>query len=583
MATFVKSSLRRGQNALKAFGPIKVLFAGAVLLSVLIVLKTFFLSVSQVGSETEQTAAPPPFPVWVASGLSRIGQTDPPGPVFSINISGARGETVDAQVVVQAPASGLTKVNVSASALKGVSGATILPANITLYREYYISVAGTANYGGGSNRPLGAGTYPEPLIPFNDPESNSPLCGTKAVLKACDASVSAGRNQPYWIDISIPEAATNAPPGKYTGDITITSDQGKASIPVVLTVWDFQLPKQPSELSLWTLWSPGEGNTLTSLNQALMRNKVMGWYVEASSAAAGAASFGLNRSALIFSNSLAIQCDGTSKGLPQTNQINAMASKFPPTIKLDLYVADELNGCPKAYAALKTIGRRAHAANFNVRTILTTNTPDGKLVDEGDGRSAVDHWALLVSAEQWPALPFTAGGDLWSYTSCNTGAGNAPEWMIDYSPINERIQAGFLNWTQGATGILYYRADGWTAGNTIGSWNNLNVATCGGGLPRPGDGIFVYPPGPIASSEPAPGIRLKAIRDGIQDYEYAQMLSNLGQAGFAKSSLRPIASSWTNWTRDPSLLESARGQLGQKLSQIGVNSPTLTSKSQQIP
>jgi len=30
--------------------------------------------------------------------------------------------------------------------------------------------------------------------------------------------------------------------------------------------------------------------------------------------------------------------------------------------------------------------------------------------------------------------------------------------MVDYPPINERIQAGFLNFTQGATGLLYYRA-----------------------------------------------------------------------------------------------------------------------------
>jgi len=31
--------------------------------------------------------------------------------------------------------------------------------------------------------------------------------------------------------------------------------------------------------------------------------------------------------------------------------------------------------------------------------------------------------------------------------------------------------------------------------------------------------MFLYPPAPIASSESAPGIRLKAIRDGVQDYD----------------------------------------------------------------
>ena len=205
-----------------------------------------------------------------------------------------------------------------------------------------------------------------------------------------------------------------------------------------------------------------------------------------------------------------------------------------------------------------------------MKTLLTANAPDHNLFDEGDGRSAIDHWVLLDSAQRWPALPFTGGGDLWSYTSCNTGAGygNTPEWMVDYPPINERIQAGFLNWTQGATGILYYRADGWTSGNSIGSWYNLNTTACGGGLGRPGDGMFLYPPGPIASSEPAPGIRLKAIRDGIQDYEYAHMLKNLGQTTFVNSVLLPIAAGWSNWSHDPSSLESAREKLGQRLNQI---------------
>jgi len=82
------------------------------------------------------------------------------------------------------------------------------------------------------------------------------LCGSGAILKACNATVAAGQNQPYWIDISVPHGATNSPSGIYTGSISITADQGSATIPVTLTVWNFELPVQPSELSLWTLWSP---------------------------------------------------------------------------------------------------------------------------------------------------------------------------------------------------------------------------------------------------------------------------------------------------------------------------------------
>jgi len=497
-----------------------------------------------------------------------VGKTDAPGPTTSISLSGARGETVDAQVIVQAPSGGLTNVNVSASALTGPGGATIPASDITLYREYYLSVTGTANYGGGSNPPLGSGTYSEPLIPFNDPETGSPLCGTAATLKACNASVGAGHNQPYWIDISVPRGATNSPPGTYTGTISITSMQNTATIPVALTVWNFELPAEPSELSLWTLWPPAAGNTITTLAKALMRNKVMSWHDVAANTASDITDFGLNRSGLDGYYFVGIKCNGSYSNIPSTGQINIAAANFPAGLGLDLYVADEANDCPSAYTVLKAIGIAAHSANRSVKTMMTINAPDPNLFNEGDGRSAIDHWVLLDSVQQWPALPFTGGGDLWSYTSCNTGSGNTPEWMVDYPPINERIQAGFLNWTQGATGILYYRSDGWTAGNTIGSWNNVNAAGCSGGMSRPGDGIFLYPPAPIASTESAPGIRLKAIRDGIQDYEYAQILKNLGQVSLVNSILPPIATNWASWSHDPDALENARTQLGHLLNQL---------------
>ena len=523
---------------------------------------------STAATLTVNAAIPPTFTAWVASSLDRVGKTDAAGTTSSISLSGARGETVDTQIVVQGPSSGLTNVNVSASALTGPGGATIPASDITLYREYYISVTGTANYGGGSNPPLGSGTYPEPLIPFNDPETGTSLCTSAAALKACNASVSAGQNQPYWIDISVPHGATNSPSGTYTAIISITADQGTVTIPVTLNAWNFELPEQPSELSEWTLWNPASGNTTTTLDQALMSNKVMGRYDVAANSASDMTSFGLNRSGLDGYYFIGIQCNGSFSSLPSTSQINTAAANFPAGLGLDFYVADELNGCSGAYSALKTMGTNAHAANRSVKTLMTTNAPDSNLFNEGDGRSAIDHWVLLDAMQQWPSLPYTGGGDLWSYASCNTGFGNTPAWMVDYPPINERIQAGFLNWTQGATGLLYWRADGWTAGNAIGSWNNVDTTGCGGGMGRPGDGIFVYPPAPIASSESAPGIRLKAIRDGIQDYEYAQILKNVGQVPFLNSVIQPIATSWSNWNHSPSALESARQQLGQLLHQL---------------
>jgi hypothetical protein len=86
--------------------------------------------------------------------------------------------------------------------------------------------------------------------------------------------------------------------------------------------------------------------------------------------------------------------------------------------------------------------------------------------------------------------------------------------------------------------------------------------------------MLLYPPSPIGSSESAPGIRLKAIRDGVQDYEYAQILYNLGYGSFVSSTLQPIAGSWNAcgsspcWSQDPTALENARIQLGQQIDQL---------------
>jgi hypothetical protein len=553
--------------------------------AVLVVLTIF------VGAGLASGQALPPsqaFSVWVSPRLARVGQTDAPGATTTINLYSGRGETVATQVVVQGPSGGLTNVNVSASPLTGPDGATFAASNITLYREYYITVTRTQGVPqGGSNQPEGSGTsgtYAEPLIPFNDPQPpGSSLCGTSALLKACNATVGAGQNQPYWIDFFVPPGATNSPAGSYTGSISITSDQGSATIPVTLNVWNFELPLQPSEGSLGSLFAPASGSTdndIKNLAQALMRNKLMYWSDVPGDAAWDTATFGLIRSGLEYYQNFSIPCDETQtqqqvQNIPSTSQINAWAATYPARLPLDIHVSDESGesgSCTTyAYQDMATTASNAHMATPYVETIVTAYAPDPSL------SGYIDHWVLLDSHESWPTLPWTGPGDLSSYVSCNLGNGNTPEWEVDYPPINERIQAGFLNYAEQAVGILYYRADGWTAGNTIDSWNHVDTTACGGGLARPGDGIFLYPPAPIGSTESAPGIRLKSIRDGIQDFEYAHMLHNLGQDAFVNSTLQslagpqPIAFSWTNWKHDDNgaAVENARLQMGQKLDQLG--------------
>ena len=185
----------------------------------------------------------------------------------------------------------------------------------------------------------------------------------------------AGQNQPYWIDFSVPRGPRNTPPGNYTGNISIVATQGSVTIPVTLTVWNFELPAQPSELSVWSLWPPAAGNSVTTLARALMRNKVMTSTEVVANASANVANFGLNRFGLNGLYFVGIKCDGSYSTIPRTSQINAAVANFRPDLPLDIYVADELNACPNAHAALKTVGTNVHAAIRTVKTTMTINTP----------------------------------------------------------------------------------------------------------------------------------------------------------------------------------------------------------------
>ena len=81
-----------------------------------------------------------------------------------------------------------------------------------------------------------------------------------------------------------------------------------------------------------------------------MRNKIMGWYDDAANAASDISAYGLNRSSLDSYYFIGILCGGSYSSIPSTGQINSAAANFPAGLPLDLYVGDELNGCPGAYS-----------------------------------------------------------------------------------------------------------------------------------------------------------------------------------------------------------------------------------------
>ena len=63
-------------------------------------------------------------------------------------------------------------------------------------------------------------------------------------------------------------------------------------------------------------------------------------------------------------------------------------------------------------------------------------------------------------------------------------------------------------------------------------------------------------------------MRMKWLRDGVQDFDYVQLLKELGKTDQAMQIARSVGPDWTNWTRSPEAIESARKKLGETIDQL---------------
>ncbi|MGH7144110.1 MAG: hypothetical protein ACREJ2_08205 [Planctomycetota bacterium] len=193
------------------------------------------------------TAATPA--IWCAGESLKIQpQVDPQaknltwdGATQTVTIGSARNEYVAFQIAVKAAGDPLQEVTVVPGALTGPAGAdgkaaAIPIANIDLFVEHYLKV--TVSSRGDATHLLPqchAGEWPAQMVPFAAKKFGAPF------------PVGAGRNQPVWVDVYVPEAQA---PGDYTGDFQITvGGKPLGVVHVKLTVWKFTLPQETHFIS----------------------------------------------------------------------------------------------------------------------------------------------------------------------------------------------------------------------------------------------------------------------------------------------------------------------------------------------
>jgi len=510
--------------------------------------------------------------VWAVPALARVARDEAAGSQREMALWAARGEYESFQIVVRAPAGGLKNVNVAISDLMAQRG-RITKASVMLYREHYVQITRGSPDRGGTNRPLGPGWYPDALIPF---KTTSGEALRPAALRAVPFDLAPSTDQPIWIDVFVEHETL---PGRYSGTVTVTSDEGNAAVSVVVNVWNFELPLHPSLLSAFNVSNDSSSNPRVFYGdekqnqEMLLRHKIMPVYVDPRYEREFMQNYGLSIARIqYFQHASYGNCKQPPP--PSVADLLALKAKHQPDLQLYLHLADEISDCPNIFPILKQWAQNGRQAGL---ITLLTAIPLPELRDDGSGsgRSVADIWDLLprqfVSNAADVAAVVKKGDHIWSYTAI-VQDNFSPKWEIDFRPINYRI-FGFLNQSAGATGLLYWSVNSWAIGPTNDPWNNMTYIENGRPTP-PGEGWLVYPGAQVGSEAFVPSMRLKWIRKSVEDFEYVEILKKLNRGDWALGLVKTVATDWAHWSQDPEAVESVRRQLGAEIDRLSSSQKT---------
>jgi hypothetical protein len=505
----------------------------------------------------------------------------------TVEIFAARGETESFQVVVTATGGNLRNVSAQMSPLKGLGEASLPADNITLYREVFIPVRYSSPQ---ATEP--PGLIADPLVPFVNPYTEARVPEPRwrdkgmegARFGAMGFDLWQDRHQPLWVDVQVPK---DAAAGVYNGTFSVRAQNTeRATIPVRVTVWDFTLPDGPTHENHFGNFSYVA--RYYKLDENSERYRTLEDRYIASMAAHrlnpplprrllprvaedGAALFDEDTDRQItefveryhvtnidvprapFRDMLTT---GRNKATRYYQSWYAYLQKKGWADRAYLYMLDEPN-TKEAYEEVRQLGALVHEGAPKLRRLVVeqpyTQNPDWGTLDE-----AVDIWCpLFAFLEETSIQRVQSEGDaVWSYTALVQRAPsyepgyekvrgeNPPYWQIDFPVLSYRI-APWLNRRYGVTGLLYWTTVCWSSPQR-NPWDSPGFR-----LNFNGEGMLFYPGEDAGIDGPITTIRLKNLRDGMEDYEYFVLLEKARGKVTVDEIVRTAVPTWGTWDQDP--------------------------------
>jgi hypothetical protein len=552
------------------------------------------------------------------NSMERISQNQKTKGAQTVKISSARNEVESFQVVVSAPKENINGITVYVSDFIGPKGSKIRKENIKLFREEHIRVRISS-----PRAELPPGLYPDPLVPLINPITNKPIEPLNSYRKrwgepvktsgydmyAMPFEVFKGQNQAIWVDVHVPK---EVPAGIYSGELTVQATARiSEQIPVTVTVWNFTLPDGPTHRNHFGSFSniaryfniernsdrfkqiemrycqamsehhinpPIPNYLLPKTNDdgsleiiperhAALKDFITKFHVT---------DFEIPRARFARLPGSTLRSD--YKTISPENRIKAQRyyREFYKYLKDNgwekgayLYMLDEPN-LRENYEQVLVLGQLVHEAVPQLKCLVVEQTylqdPSWPDIDP-----AVDIWCPLWSFIDRESTndKIAHGDEVWSYTALVQRAPryhpqyqtvrnyDPPYWHID-RPLTEYRIPTWINYQYNITGLLYWS----TVTTVIEPWYNPAFAH-----PRHynGGGFLFYPGVPCGIDGPVISMRLKNLRDGMEDYEYFAILEKLTDKKTVKKIVDAVAPNWWDFSKDSNEILAAREKIVQQI------------------